>query len=245
MASDSERRVALALLQDIEQEVVNVIGNRVGVRKILNAYDPKLDLFLEHQFKQCELAEKKAPDDHEVQLQSAILKAQICGNWDKPFGVEHEKATKYYEKAIALLGDDVQGEARVRYRYGLLCSLTSDRRQKATENFQRVMQICGIDSALGLESAKELEKLKDVKKGGCFIATATYGSPLAAEVLVFRSFRDRVLLTSRLGAVFVQIYYCVSPTAALFISKSRLLRGLTRRLLLEPILRLLEKRFGI
>ena len=78
------------------------------------------------------------------------------------------------------------------------------------------------------------------KKSGCFIATATYGSPLAPEVLTFRRFRDDILLTTKAGTAFVEFYYLVSPPLARLISKGRFLRIVTRHLLLQPILRLLK-----
>jgi len=48
----------------------------------------------------------------------------------------------------------------------------------------------------------------------CFIATATYRSGNHPAVLLLREFRDRVLLSSSLGARFVEIYYRYSPDAA-------------------------------
>src|SRR5207302_1434925 len=66
------------------------------------------------------------------------------------------------------------------------------------------------------------------KTGGCFIATAAYGSELSSEVALLSQFRDHVLLRYRAGRLFVKTYYCVSPPMARFIAQSELLRSLTR-----------------
>jgi hypothetical protein len=102
------------------------------------------------------------------------------------------------------------------------------------ESFRRRHDIENLRNMVASEN--QMEK----KKSGCFIATATYGSPLAPEVLVFRRFRDDILLTSKAGTAFVKFYYLVSPPLARLISKCRILKNLTRRLLLEPALRLLK-----
>lgn len=78
--------------------------------------------------------------------------------------------------------------------------------------------------------------------GGCFIATAVYGSPIAPEVLVFRRFRDEVLLASAPGKVGVRLYYRLSPSMAFFISRNSFLRLVTKTILLRPILFLLKSR---
>lgn len=67
------------------------------------------------------------------------------------------------------------------------------------------------------------------KPGGCFIATAAFGSYDAEEVRVLRRFRDRVLLNSRLGTRLTSIYYRVSPTLAPRIRKRRMIRATIRR----------------
>ncbi len=53
--------------------------------------------------------------------------------------------------------------------------------------------------------------------GGCFIATAAYGSPMEPHVNVMRMFRDRFLLTNKVGKAFVHLYYDYSPIVAGFI----------------------------
>jgi PKD repeat protein len=64
--------------------------------------------------------------------------------------------------------------------------------------------------------------------GGCFIATAAYGSYLEPEVMVLRSFRDNVLLTNPIGASFVDLYYRVSPPVADFIARHETLKVAVR-----------------
>lgn len=62
----------------------------------------------------------------------------------------------------------------------------------------------------------------------CFIATATFGSPMAAQVQTFRAFRNRFLLTHTWGRIFVRGYYDFGPYAARAIAESELLRAASR-----------------
>ncbi|MGA8178874.1 MAG: CFI-box-CTERM domain-containing protein, partial [Desulfobacterales bacterium] len=64
--------------------------------------------------------------------------------------------------------------------------------------------------------------------GGCFIATAAYGSLMEPHVKTLRDFRDRFLITSTIGNFFVKLYYKYSPPFANFIAKHSHLRAIVR-----------------
>ena len=51
----------------------------------------------------------------------------------------------------------------------------------------------------------------ETSKGGCYIATAVYGSYDCPEVWTLRRFRDENLQQSATGRLFVKTYYALSP----------------------------------
>ncbi len=66
------------------------------------------------------------------------------------------------------------------------------------------------------------------KKGGCFIATAAYGSPLHSYVRILRDFRDKYLMPSKLGSKLVKLYYKYSPFFADLIARHKALKFAVR-----------------
>ncbi|MCK5552885.1 MAG: hypothetical protein KAJ09_07060, partial [Deltaproteobacteria bacterium] len=64
--------------------------------------------------------------------------------------------------------------------------------------------------------------------GGCFIATAAYGSYAEGYVMALRNFRDQYLLPHGLGKSLVNLYYRYSPLLADFIQKKGSLRCIAR-----------------
>ena len=71
--------------------------------------------------------------------------------------------------------------------------------------------------------------------GGCFIATAAYGSPLHPYVKILRNFRDTCLMPSELGRALIKIYYKYSPFAADIIAKHKASKVMVRINLLPLI----------
>ena len=71
--------------------------------------------------------------------------------------------------------------------------------------------------------------------GGCFIATAAYGSLMEPHVKILRDFRDRFLLGNTLGDSFVRLYYTYSPPIADFIAEHDILKSMVRISLLPIV----------
>ncbi|MBI2643221.1 MAG: peptidylprolyl isomerase [Nitrosarchaeum sp.] len=70
------------------------------------------------------------------------------------------------------------------------------------------------------ETNSIIDDFSGKEKGGCLIATATYGSELAPQVQQLRELRDNTILTTQSGTAFMtgfnQLYYSFSPTIADF-----------------------------
>ncbi|MCM8785293.1 MAG: cohesin domain-containing protein [Candidatus Omnitrophica bacterium] len=72
--------------------------------------------------------------------------------------------------------------------------------------------------------------------GGCFIATACFGNYNHPIVKILREFRDKFLVTNRIGKIFVRWYYSHSPRYAEIISNSPVLKGIVRILLIPFVI---------
>lgn len=80
----------------------------------------------------------------------------------------------------------------------------------------------------------------EMKSGGCYIATAVYGSYDCPEVWVLRRYRDYSLKNSVLGRLFIRIYYAVSPTLVKWFGKKAWFRLPWRKFLDKKVAALKE-----
>jgi hypothetical protein len=68
----------------------------------------------------------------------------------------------------------------------------------------------------------------------CFVATAAYGSPLAAQVGALRHLRDRYLLPNALGRIWVSGYYALGARLAGWMASHAIARA-AARVVLSPL----------
>ena len=65
--------------------------------------------------------------------------------------------------------------------------------------------------------------------GGCYVATAVYGSYDCPEVWTLRRFRDKTLAETCFGRMFIRFYYAVSPVAVKYFGNTKLFKNLFRK----------------
>ena len=64
----------------------------------------------------------------------------------------------------------------------------------------------------GNEAAKSSSSSSSSSSGGCYVATAVYGSYDCPQVWTLRRFRDNTLAKTWYGRAFIHTYYAISPT---------------------------------
>ena len=75
----------------------------------------------------------------------------------------------------------------------------------------------------------------------CFIATAAYNTPQAAEIDVLRDFRDSVLDKHAVGRALIRTYYATSPPVANWIRQTKERRQMVRKYVVDPLVRTVDR----
>lgn len=73
-------------------------------------------------------------------------------------------------------------------------------------------------------NGKEFDKANG--KGGCYVATAVYGSYDCPQVWTLRRFRDNTLSETWYGRAFIRAYYTISPTLVKWFGKTEWFKNL-------------------
>ena len=87
----------------------------------------------------------------------------------------------------------------------------------------------------------EEQEPETASAGGCFVATAAYGSWSHPDVAALRRFRDEVLVRHRTGRAFIRIYRVVGPRLARLVSPQGA-SGRAARAVISPLARLARNR---
>ena len=80
------------------------------------------------------------------------------------------------------------------------------------------VEVSGGESVLDELTEDQIKALAGGGAGGCFVASAAYGSKSHPVVILLTRFRDQVLGESSLGRAFIKLYYLYSPALADLVS---------------------------
>lgn len=76
------------------------------------------------------------------------------------------------------------------------------------------------------EGAKNGQIIGEGATGGCYVATAVYGSYDCPHVWTLRRFRDNTLAETWYGRAFIRTYYAISPTLVKWFGKTEWFKNL-------------------
>ncbi|MBQ1848331.1 MAG: hypothetical protein II135_10015, partial [Clostridia bacterium] len=123
-------------------------------------------------------------------------------------------------------------------RYGLEAELHPDRKRYSFENDDGVRRqnLDELSELYGLMSLYNPSfdppplpssvGVNTMNSGGCYIATAVYGSYDCPQVWTLRRFRDYTLAKTWYGRTFIRLYYAISPTLVKWFGKTEWFRNL-------------------
>jgi hypothetical protein len=129
------------------------------------------------------------------------------------FSIERKKGVSGNYEEIATIGQDE--------------TAYSDALSELGTYYYRIMAYSSLGNSSYSNEATPLV-LDEGSDGGCFIATAAFGSSLERHVQMLRNFRDTYLVPNSIGRALVALYYEFSPPIAGFIGKNGVLRGAVR-----------------
>ena len=137
-------------------------------------------------------------------------------------------------KIIIADGEIEEGEMTILNFTATIVGLT-------TEDVTRIMKEENERIRVKIDKMKADNASSSSSSGGCFVATATMGDYDHPVVLDLRTFRDETLKKTLFGKVFIKVYYTFGPYPAAIIAKSKKLRSLSLKYLIEPLHRFVTK----
>lgn len=108
------------------------------------------------------------------------------------------------------------------YPNGTPLSLYMGDRTKYIEEIKEIYsEIKEFDPSFEPPALPNVEAVRPQKaNGGCYVATAVYGSYDCPEVWTLRRFRDNILAETWYGRAFIRTYYVISPTLVKWFGKN-------------------------
>lgn len=109
-----------------------------------------------------------------------------------------------------------------------LALILQERAERATDPAERAAAAHRIQTLAArhpgneyIATVRNLVNRPQQRQGGCYVATAVYGSYDCPQVMVLRRFRDRSLVKTPLGRLAIRVYYATSPSLIRVLGRRR------------------------
>ncbi len=202
-----------------------------------------------------EEAEKQDEALHEIVVDSAIIATMLASA-----AVSHKK--KFMAKVSLSAGVEMVQECsrNVAASMSIYHVLEDSIKSVFGENHKEVVTVQTLyvtfitefvedlnkEVVIGIKDRLEKEiqnknptyKPQEVKSGGCYVATAVYGSYDCPQVWTLRRFRDDTLATTWYGRLFIHTYYAISPTMVKWFGKTEWFKKIFKPRLDKLVMRL-------
>lgn len=177
-------------------------------------------------------------NDRSISDKNAVL-YNLCDTANDLLFTLSNVAYNHYKQYSTADGAHSEFRARV-YECGMAACLIGDKFYNVGD--KRVAALCykkahefwkgqyNLDET-GLARIKEYEpdyELPAQKSGGCYVATAVYGSYDCPEVWTLRRYRDYTLAESWYGRAFIRVYYAISPTLVKWFGETKWFKNMWR-----------------
>lgn len=160
-----------------------------------------------------------------------ILAGELSDMWGEKY--DKVSADCYKDAALlyatALKSVDVGDEESVKEVFGEFVPLI----QKYYPDYQLPI--------LKKKVTTDLTTSTNSSTGGCYVATAVYGSYNCPQVWTLRRFRDNTLDTTWYGRAFIKTYYAISPTLVKWFGETSWFKRMWRKPLDKMVASLQEK----
>lgn len=170
--------------------------------------------------------------------------AYLLTGWAAEYSENEEKKFLYLTTKAEILTFLL--EAKI-YPNGLEHSLIVDGDQRneylnnLTETYSEIKK---IDETFVQPSLPDITAKKSYatdSSGGCYVATAIYGSYDCPQVWTLRRYRDNILSQKLLGRMFIHTYYKISPTLVKFFGSKIWFNNLFKPILDKMVINLNDK----
>lgn len=116
---------------------------------------------------------------------------------------DYKKAAEQYEKGLPLISKSGSDYWTAYANYAIATAHLGNR--------SKANNMIAEAEKHGYKNGDKCRQMAGIKKQGCYVATAVYGSYDCPEVWVLRRYRDNILAKNWLGRSFIKTYYAVSP----------------------------------